>query len=188
MATASRHPLSFGLYADGFKIGHLEEGLQSRETITVRNSKRDVSIECGPLEMGGTVYQTVYMLRVNYREIERRHAESLPLAGFGSCLSFSYGEALQDLIYRWCDEKGFTVNREVNHWPVLQFLLVAKDSGPALDVIAVDPKTKQVRIAKLGVTRETASKCLHAFRAAGQPSKYRAVPAGQYKNWDIFQS
>jgi hypothetical protein len=188
MATAARHPLSFGLYADGFEIAHPEEGLQSRETITVRNSKRDVTIECGPLKMASTVYQTVYMLRINYREIENRHAESLPLAGFGSCLSFDYSEALQDLVYRWCETNGFTVNREVNHWPVLQFLLVTKESGsPAFDVIAIDPKTKRVRITKLGVTRETASKCIHAIRASGQRQGYRAVPAGKYANWDVFQ-
>lgn len=126
MATATRHPFSFGLYEDGFEIAHLEDGLQSRETITVRNTPRDVNIECGPLKLSGSVYETVYMVRINYREIENRHAESLPLWGFGSMLCFDYCEAVQDLVYRWCADKGFTVSREINHWPVLQFILVRK--------------------------------------------------------------
>jgi hypothetical protein len=61
---------SFGLYNDNFKMASVTH--QTRETITVRRQLKDVTVKCGPLQLGETIHEKTFMVVVNYRKARKK--------------------------------------------------------------------------------------------------------------------
>ena len=67
--------------------------------------------------------ETVFYERTFLIEIEtnnENHRSSLPLSGFGSCLSLHYGTAAEELAKQFVSVLGLELCDILNHWPLFK--------------------------------------------------------------------
>lgn len=90
--------------------------------LEVRGHKSVITLSIGQLRMGETKLQSTFVLMADYRKVVDAHAALLPLCGFGAHLFRDYAVTLRDAVREICKTRGWTINNEFGHFPVLHFV------------------------------------------------------------------
>lgn len=90
--------------------------------LEVRGHKSVITLSIGKLRMDETKLHTTFVLKTDYREVVDAHAALLPLHGFGSHIYRDYAVPLRDAVRKICETRGWTINNELGHFPVLHFV------------------------------------------------------------------
>jgi hypothetical protein len=64
-----------------------------------------------------------YLLEINYKYEEQKHRKRLPPESRGGAISLEYAETVTKLAHEFCREQSWLINCELNHWPILQFIV-----------------------------------------------------------------
>ncbi len=113
--------LCMGCYNDNFSIAEVVE--EVRVPVTVRSRDSTMVLKYGLMRFNGHDSERTMVVVIDYKNEERAHADSLPLGGFNSQICYDYADEATRVAKEFCSEKGWQINREVNHWPILQFIV-----------------------------------------------------------------
>ena len=70
--------------------------------------------------------KNVFILSIDYSEETSRISNKLPLAGFGQQVYYDFGLAGHHIATQFCRLNKITINYEMSHWPILQYVLERK--------------------------------------------------------------
>ena len=111
-------------------IGCNNESLASPDKILsttysgkIKNHDTKFNLSISAFNLCGRVFKETFMLEIEARESEEKHKSSLPLGGFGQHLHEDYAIAFDHIAKQFCDINGLIVNKEMSHWPILQYVV-----------------------------------------------------------------
>lgn len=93
--------------------------------LEVRRRKVMITLNIGKFMMSNTKFDTTMVIKTDYRKLVDDHALQLPLEGFGSIIYRDYAVPLRDAVRKICSDRGWTINDEFGHYPVLHFIASA---------------------------------------------------------------
>ena len=138
-----------GFYNENFKMAQVAEEVPF--DVTILNYQTRFVLKYGPMKLGGRDYQDTFVLEIDTASSQRAHSQMLCGAGFGQTLFVDYANEATRVAKQFCEERGWQISNEVNHGPVLQFIVFRPSTKPASEQCTVrgGESSKTQRLPKL---------------------------------------
>lgn len=94
--------------------------------IVIRDHKATIVLSVGKLRMGETELQRTLVLKSDYHDVVDAHRELLPMHGFGTHINRDYAVEVRAATRKLCADRGWTINNEWGHYPILHFVVSKK--------------------------------------------------------------
>lgn len=122
--------LRYGLYQDD--LSSLEKVFTSEYKKKVRDFEATFKLSLSKLFLGKHIYETVFVLEIEFKESQEAHLGQMNLGGFGSHLHSDYGLTAHFIAEKFCEANGLSLSKEINHWPKLQYVVfIPEDEASA---------------------------------------------------------
>lgn len=125
--------------------------------IVIRDHKATITLSIGKLHMGETKLTNTLVLMSDYWKVVDAHRALLPMHGFGTYIYRDYAVEVRAATRKLCADRGWTINNEFGHYPVLHFL-VSKKPTHYQDMTDEEVKETARNIIRSSISKEEAER------------------------------
>lgn len=122
MAT-TRQPLRIGFSTENWKISENKIICNQQFKAVVRNHPSVMNLKIGYMNWDNKDWNETFVLEIDYKKSEEEYSKKL-VHTFGKHIYADFGEAAQEIAYKYCKENDLAISMEIVHWPSLQFVVV----------------------------------------------------------------